>query len=40
MHDGLIDPKLTFLTDEANFNLSGCVNSQNNRYCSSKILMP
>jgi hypothetical protein len=32
MHDELIDPKLTFLKDEANFNLLGYVNSQNNRY--------
>jgi hypothetical protein len=26
MHDGLIDPKLTFFPDEANFNLSKYVN--------------
>jgi hypothetical protein len=25
-----LDPKLTFFTDEANFNLLGYVNSQNN----------
>jgi hypothetical protein len=25
VHDGLFDPKLTFFTDEANFNLSGYV---------------
>jgi hypothetical protein len=31
MHDGLPDRKLTFFTDEASFNLSGYVNSQNNR---------
>jgi hypothetical protein len=31
-----LDPKLTFFTDEANFNLSGYVNSQNNRYWSSE----
>jgi hypothetical protein len=30
------DPKLTFFTDEANFNLSGYVNSQNNKYWSSE----
>jgi hypothetical protein len=36
VHDGLIDPKLTFLTDGANFNLSVYVNSQNNRYWSSE----
>jgi hypothetical protein len=38
VHDGLIDPTLTFYTDEANFNLSGYVNSQNNRYWSSENL--
>jgi hypothetical protein len=31
VHDGLLDPKLIFHTDEANFNLLGYVNSQNNR---------
>jgi hypothetical protein len=36
MHDGLLDSKLTFFTDEANFNLSGYVNSQSNRYRSSE----
>jgi hypothetical protein len=36
VHDGLLDPKLTFFTDEANFNLSGYVHSQNNRYWSSE----
>jgi hypothetical protein len=36
LHDGLLDPKLTFFTDEANFKLSGYVNSQNNRYRSSE----
>jgi hypothetical protein len=36
VHDGLLDPKLTFFTDEANFNLSGYVNSQNNRYWISE----
>jgi hypothetical protein len=35
-HDGLIDRKLTIFIDEANFDLSGYVNSQNNRYWSSK----
>jgi hypothetical protein len=29
VHDGLLDPKPTFFTDEANFNLSVYVNSQN-----------
>jgi hypothetical protein len=28
VHDGLLDPKLTFFTDEVNFNFSGYVNSQ------------
>jgi hypothetical protein len=32
VHDGLTVPKLTFFTDEVNFNLSEYVNSQNNRY--------
>jgi hypothetical protein len=37
VHDGLIiDPKLTFFTDEANFNLLGYVNTQNNRYWRSQ----
>jgi hypothetical protein len=36
VHDGLLDPKLTFSTDEVNVNLSGCVNSQKNRYWSSE----
>jgi hypothetical protein len=36
VNDGLLEPKLTFLTDEANSNLSGCVNSQNNRCWSSE----
>jgi hypothetical protein len=36
VHDGLTDPKLTFFTNEANFNLLGYVNSQNNRYWSSE----
>jgi hypothetical protein len=25
VHDGLVDPKLAFFTDEANFNLTGYV---------------
>jgi hypothetical protein len=33
VHDGLTEPKLTVFTDEANFNLSGYVNSENNRCC-------
>jgi hypothetical protein len=36
VHDGLLDLKLTLFTDEANFNLAGYVNSQNNRYWSSE----
>jgi hypothetical protein len=36
VYDGLLDPKLTFFTDEANFNLSGYVNSQNNVYWNSE----
>jgi hypothetical protein len=35
VHDGLLEPKLTFFTDEADFNLSGYVNSQSNWYWSS-----
>jgi hypothetical protein len=27
VHDGLINPEVKFFTDEANFNLSGYVNS-------------
>jgi hypothetical protein len=34
--DGLLDPELTFFTDETNFNLSGYANSQSNRYWSSE----
>jgi hypothetical protein len=36
VHDGHIDPKLTFFTDDASFNLSEYVNSQNNGYWSSE----
>jgi hypothetical protein len=36
VQDGLLDPKLTFFTDKANFNLLGYVNSQSNRYWSSE----
>jgi cbb3-type cytochrome oxidase subunit 1 len=32
VHDGFLNSKLTFFTDGANFNLSGYINSQNNRY--------
>jgi Asp-tRNA(Asn)/Glu-tRNA(Gln) amidotransferase B subunit len=35
LHDGVLDPKLTFFTDEAWFHLSGYINAQNNRYWSS-----
>jgi hypothetical protein len=38
VHERLIDPKMTFFTDEAEFNLSGYVNSQNNRYWSSYFM--
>jgi hypothetical protein len=33
---GEIDPRLTFLSDEARFHLQGYINMQNNRYWSSK----
>jgi hypothetical protein len=36
VHNRLLDPKLKFFTDKADFNLSGYVNSQNNRYWSSE----
>jgi hypothetical protein len=36
VHEGVIDPKLTFFTDEVKFNLSGYANSQNNRYWSGE----
>jgi hypothetical protein len=32
VHDGVLDPKLTFFTDEAWLRLSGYINAQNNRY--------
>jgi hypothetical protein len=35
VHDGVLDPKLTFFTDEAWFHLNGYINAQNNRYWSS-----
>jgi hypothetical protein len=34
VHDGVLDPKLTFFTDEAWFHLSGYINAHN-RYWSS-----
>jgi hypothetical protein len=34
MHDGLVDPQLLFITDEAYFHLSGYVNSQSTRIWS------
>jgi hypothetical protein len=37
LHEGLLDPNLTFFTDETNFNLSVYINSQN-KYRSSKNL--
>jgi hypothetical protein len=33
------DPELTFYSDKAWYTLSGYVNSQNNRYWSTEILM-
>lgn len=36
VHDGSLDPGLTFFTDEAWFTLRGRVNSQNNRYWSQE----
>jgi hypothetical protein len=36
VHEGIIDPKLAFFTDEANFNVLGYVISQSNRYLSSE----
>jgi hypothetical protein len=35
VHDGVLDPKLTFFTDEAWFHQSGYNDAQNNRYRSS-----
>jgi hypothetical protein len=35
-HDGLLDPKLTIFTYDANCNLSGHVNSKNNGYWRSE----
>jgi hypothetical protein len=35
VHDGVLDPKLTFFTDEAWFHLSSYISAQNNRYWSS-----
>jgi hypothetical protein len=32
VHDEILDPKLTFFTDEGDFNFSWYVNSQDNRY--------
>jgi hypothetical protein len=36
VNDGLTDPKLTFFTDEADFNLSEYVNSQNKGHWNSE----
>jgi hypothetical protein len=38
VYDGLLDPKLIFFTGEANFNISGYVNSQNSSYWISENL--
>jgi hypothetical protein len=35
VHDGVLDSKLTFSTDEAWFHLREYINAQNNRYWSS-----
>jgi hypothetical protein len=35
VHNGVLDPKLSFFTVEAWFHLSGYINAQNNRYWSS-----
>jgi hypothetical protein len=35
VHDGVLDPKLTFFTDKAWFHLSGYISAKNNRYWSS-----
>jgi hypothetical protein len=35
VHDGVLDPKLTFFTHEAWFHLNGYINAQNNMYWSS-----
>jgi hypothetical protein len=43
VHDGLLDPKQTLFTVEANVSLSGYVNSQYNTYWSrenSQALIP
>jgi hypothetical protein len=34
LHDGVLDPELTFFIDEAWFHLSGYISAQNNRYWS------
>jgi hypothetical protein len=34
--DELLDPKLKFVTEEANSNISGYVNSEHNRHWSSE----
>jgi hypothetical protein len=36
VHDGLIDPQLLFITEEAYFHLSGYVHSQNTRIWSDE----
>jgi hypothetical protein len=37
--NGLLDPELSFYSEETWFTLSGCVNSQNSIYWSTEILM-
>jgi hypothetical protein len=39
VHEGLLDPKLTFFLDEANFNISGYVNLQTTGAGVVKTLM-
>jgi hypothetical protein len=34
-HDGVLNPKFQFFIDEAWFDLSGCITTQNNRYWGS-----
>jgi hypothetical protein len=36
VHDGVLDPKFIFFTEEVCFHLNDCINSQNNR-CHNSI---
>jgi hypothetical protein len=40
VHDGLLDPKLTFFTDEANLNLWGMLTHKTTGIGVVNILMP